>query len=106
MTKLTLEALNNASQGTYGNISAIARKLQVSRSTLYEFINSNPKARKQIESLRAEFDDLAEEKIQKSILEGDRALLRLYAARKLNNHGGKEKTPAPAPEVRVHLLTT
>ena len=86
MTKLTLEALNDASQGTYGNISAIARK--------------------QIESLRAEFDDLAEEKIQKSILEGDRALLRLYAARKLNNHGGKEKTPAPAPEVRVHLLTT
>ncbi len=106
MTKLTLEALNEASQGTYGNISAIARKLQVSRSTLYEFINSNPEAGKRIESLRAEFDDLAEEKIQKSILEGDRALLRLYAARKLNNRGGKGKNSAPSPEIRVHLLTT
>ena len=77
------------------------KQLQRNRSK-----SQKSKKRKQIESLRAEFDDLAEEKIQKSILEGDRALLRLYAARKLNNHGGKEKTPAPAPEVRVHLLTT
>lgn len=106
MKRLTLEELERASQGTYGNISAIARKLRIPRSTLYDFINSNPDAKKRIESLREEFDDLAEETIQRSILAGDRSLLRFYASTKLRNRGywkenDAEKTQPPEFHVRL-----
>lgn len=106
MKRLTLADLETASEGTYGNISAIARKLHVPRSTLYDFINNNPEAKRRIESLREEFDDLAEETIQRSILAGDRSLLRFYASTRLRNRGYRKENrreSPPPPEFRVHL---
>ena len=102
MKRLTLDELERASQGTYGNISAIARKLRIPRSTLYDFINSNPDAKKRIESLREEFDDLAEETIQRSILAGE----RFYASTKLRNRGYRKENDAEKtqpPEFHVRL---
>ena len=42
MKPLTLSAFRKAARGTYGNISAIARKLAVPRSSLYDFIRAIP----------------------------------------------------------------
>lgn len=106
MKQLTLDALDKASQGTYGNISAIARNLQIPRSTLYDFINSDPEAKKRIESLREEFDDLAEEVIQKSILAGDRSLLRFYASTRLRNRGYRKESAEDLPPPEFHVRLT
>lgn len=105
MKPLTLFAFRKAAQGTYGNISAIARKLAVPRSSLYDFIRANPDAGELIVSLREEFDDLAEEQIQKLILEGDRSLLRFYASTKLRARGYRKEDDAETapPEIRIHL---
>ena len=85
--KITLEAFMTASEDSFGKITSIARKLNVPRSTLYDFIAANPEAKKRIESLREEFDDLAEHAIQKEILEGNQNMLRFYASTKLRERG-------------------
>lgn len=85
--RITLDAFMTASEGSYGNITAIAGKLKVPRSTLYDFIAANPEAKKRVESLREEFDDLAEHAIQKEILDGNQNMLRFYASTKLRNRG-------------------
>ena len=107
MKPLTLSAFRKAARGTYGNISAIARKLAVPRSSLYDFIRANPDAGELIVSLREEFDDLAEEQIRKLILEGDRSLLRFYASTRLRARGYRKEEDAEnaPPEIRIHLAS-
>ena len=85
--KITLETFMTASEDSFGNITSIARKLNVPRSTLYDFIAANPEAKKRIESLREEFDDLAEHAIQQEILDGNQNMLRFYASTKLRGRG-------------------
>ncbi len=108
MCTIKLDAFRKAGEGLYGNISAMARRLGVSRRSLYRFLDSSPEAAEFIASQREEFDDLAEEKIQSKILEGDSAMLKFYASTKLRRRGyssdDPEKKDVP-PEFKVTIET-
>ena len=65
MCKITMKSFKAAEKGLFGNISAIAKKLGVSRKTLYRFLANTPEAAECIASAREEFDDIAEENIRK-----------------------------------------
>lgn len=107
MRKLTIRSFKAAEKGLFGNISAIAKKLGVSRKTLYRFLASNPEAAECISAAREEFDDLAEENIRKKVMEGDTAMLKFYAATKLRKRGYSpdETENVPPPEFRVKIET-
>ena len=107
MCKITMKAFKEAEKGLFGNISAISKKLGVSRKTLYRFLAANPEAAEYITAAREEFDDLAEENIRKKILEGDTAMLKFYASTKLRKRGYSTEDPedTPPPEFRVKINT-
>ena len=107
MCKITMKAFKEAEKGLFGNISAIAKKLCVSRKTLYRFLAANPEAAEYIASAREEFDDIAEESIRKKIMEGDTSMLKFYASTKLRKRGYSQDDAddAPPPEFRVKIET-
>ena len=107
MCRITIKAFKEAEKGLYGNITAIAKKLGVSRKTLYRFLASNQEAADCIAAAREEFDDIAEENIRKKIMEGDTAMLKFYASTKLRKRGYSSddaESQAP-PEFHVKIET-
>ena len=107
MCKITMKAFKAAEKGLFGNISAIAKKLGVSRKTLYRFLAATPEAAECIAAAREEFDDIAEESIRKKIMEGDTSMLKFYASTKLRKRGYSQDDAddAPPPEFRIKIET-
>ena len=107
MRKITVKLFKEAEKGLFGNISAIAKKLGVSRKTLYRFLAANPEAAEYISAAREEFDDIAEENIRKKVMEGDTAMLKFYASTKLRKRGysPEDANDAPPPEFRIKIET-
>ncbi|MBE6405660.1 MAG: hypothetical protein E7040_06535 [Lentisphaerae bacterium] len=105
MCKITMKAFKAAEKGLFGNISAIAKKLGVSRKTLYRFLAATPEAAECIAAAREEFDDIAEESIRKKIMEGDTSMLKFYASTKLRKRGYSQDDAedAPPPEFRIKI---
>ncbi len=95
--KISLESFRAAAEGAYGNLTAIAKRLGVSRTTTYAFMQEDGKegkaleeaktARGLIDEARESFDDIAENLIQKRILEGDIQLLIFYARTRMKHRG-------------------
>ena len=107
MSKLTMKLFKEAEKGLFGNISAIAKKLGVSRKTLYRFLAANPEAAECISTAREEFDDIAEENIRKKIMEGETSMLKFYASTRLRKRGytQDDADDAPPPEFRIKIET-
>ncbi len=82
-----LERFKEAAKGTYGNLTAIAKRLHVSRTTIYKFLEGCPEAKALVEEAKEEFDDIAENLIQKRIIEGNDQLLIFYARTRMKHRG-------------------
>lgn len=88
--KITVERFETALTGTYGNLSVIARKLNVSRTTLYKWLEQNKEAAEKLQDVRESFDDNVESILQKKLIEGDSRMLEFYARTRLKKRGYSE----------------
>ncbi len=99
--KISLESFRAAAEGAYGNLTAIAKRLGVSRTTTYAFMQEDGKegraleeakaAKALVDEARESFDDIAENMIQTRILDGDTHLLIFYARTRLKRRGYSEE---------------
>jgi len=95
--KISLDRFKAAAEGAYGNLTAIAKRLGVSRTTVYAFMQEGDKTGRELEDAKAakalieeakeSFDDIAENMIQKRILEGNDRLLEFYARTRMKHRG-------------------
>lgn len=75
----------------YGNVSAVARKLKVSRTTLYNFINKHQQIKDELADTREELVDIAESALFKNILAGDAASIFFFLKTQGKHRGYVER---------------
>lgn len=75
----------------YGNVSAVARKLKVSRTTLYNFINAHEQIKAELSDTREELVDIAESALFKNILSGDPASIFFFLKTQAKHRGYVER---------------
>lgn len=71
MVKITAEKWINAVKGTRGQITRIANKLQVSRQSVYVYMEKSPKAKEIYEAESERPFDVAEDILHEKLLEKD-----------------------------------
>ena len=69
--KLTVAKVEKALRATAGNVSEAARKLGVSRSTVYRHIDDSPTLLTVLEDTREELVDIAESALRAKVINGD-----------------------------------
>ncbi|OGV45846.1 MAG: hypothetical protein A2017_18265 [Lentisphaerae bacterium GWF2_44_16] len=102
--KITKDNFQVAVKGTYGNLTAIASRLHVSRTTVYAFLENNADMKALLEETKESFDDIAESILQKKIIEGDTRMLEFYARTKMKHRGYHESIDVnmgETPEFKV-----
>jgi DNA-binding XRE family transcriptional regulator len=77
MVKITKNRFRKALEGTRGNKTLLANAMNVTRQTVYTFIEKNPEVLKDIEIEAEKTQDLAEIKIEQKIKEGDMRAIEL-----------------------------
>ena len=71
MAKLTVEKVNALIDELMGNVSMVARTLNVSRTTLYNYINSHATVKQALDEAREKMIDNVESKLYSKALDGD-----------------------------------
>ena len=71
MAKLTVDKVNVLIDEMMGNVSMVARTLNVSRTTLYRFIDSHPTVKQALSEAREKMIDNVESKLYSKALDGD-----------------------------------
>lgn len=69
--KLTVRVVTEALTKSFGNVSAAARSLAVSRTAIYHYINSRPELWEQVLAQRETVADEAEAALFKAVLKGE-----------------------------------
>ena len=69
--KLTVRVVTEALTKSFGNVSAAARSLNVSRTAIYHYINSRPELWEQVLAQRETVADEAEAALFKAVLKGE-----------------------------------
>lgn len=75
--RLTQSKFLEALEGTRGNMTVIAEKLQMSREYLYEYLNKHPNLKPKFESEKWKRQEIAEAMLDKKIAEGDMKAITL-----------------------------
>lgn len=101
MTKLSLPRIKECIPGTSGVLSELARRLGVSRQTVYTWINDYPEVSEAIEQERQIVLDLAESAIYRAVEGGD-----LSAAKYLLSTRGKDRGFSTRQEVAAEIQQT
>lgn len=76
---------------SFGNIGVIARRLGVSRTTVYSYLNEWATAQKAVDEGRELLKDFAEGKIAQHISEGNVTMLIFYAKTQMKDRGYIER---------------
>lgn len=71
MAKLTVDKVNGLIDEMMGNVSMVARALNVSRTTLYNYINSHSTVKAKLDEAREKMIDNVESKLYSRALDGD-----------------------------------
>ena len=71
MAKLTVDKVNGLIDEMMGNVSMVARTLNVSRTTLYNYINSHSTVKQALSESREKMIDNVESKLYSKALDGD-----------------------------------
>ena len=71
MAKLTVDKVNGLIDEMMGNVSMVARTLNVSRTTLYNYINSHATVKQALDEAREKMVDNVESKLYSKALDGD-----------------------------------
>ncbi|MFW6130356.1 MAG: helix-turn-helix domain-containing protein [Atribacterota bacterium] len=88
MAKINLKRFKNALENTRGIKSLIAKRLGVTRLTVYNYLEKNPKAREMYEEEAEKTQDLAESTLNRKIQEGDMSAVKIAL---LNHKRGRER---------------
>lgn len=92
MTKITKRRFAEAVKGSGGILQQIANKLQVNRSSVYNFIKKHPEyTKKLIFQAEEEIGDFAETALIQKIKEKDGSSIKWYLATKHKNRGYIER---------------
>lgn len=98
MTKLSLPRLKECVAGSSGVLSEVARRMGVSRQTVYTWINDYPEVSEAIEEERQIALDHAESLLYKSIESGD-----LGAAKYLLSTRGRDRGFSTRQELAAEI---
>jgi AcrR family transcriptional regulator len=71
MAKLTVDKVKGLIDEMMGNVSMVARTLNVSRTTLYNYINSHATVKQALDEAREKMIDNVESKLYSKALDGD-----------------------------------
>ena len=83
----TAEQLTTLIHKHGGNVSAVARSLRVSRSTVYDRINENSALKLALNDARETFVDEAESQLRKKVKKGDVTAI-IFTLKSLGKHRG------------------
>jgi hypothetical protein len=91
---LNPELISDALERVYGNITAAATLLKVSRTTIQHYVNTYPEVRKAMEAAAAEISDIAESNLIQAIKAGDLRQSQYWLENKARDRGyGQKYTP-------------
>ena len=79
------------SSNSFGNITAIAKRLGVSRPTIYNYINHWKTVKDAIHDAREEKKDFVEDRMFKRIMEGSDVMMIFYAKTQMKDRGYIER---------------
>lgn len=98
MAKLTTERVITAIEEYRGNLTAVARALRVSRTTLYKFVHAHPRVTQALEEAREAMLDHAESILYRKILDGDNTALIFFLKTQGKKRGYIERLEAGGPD--------
>lgn len=76
---------------SFGNISVVAKRLGVSRQTVYSYLRTWKSVEDAIDECRETFGDYVEGKMADEIMKGNTTLMIFYAKTKLKDRGYVER---------------
>ena len=91
MGRINVRRFIKACKDSGGIISIIAKRMSVSRTTLYDYIQREPIAQKYLQEAKEDILDMAESKLISSMNLGEIDSIKWYLARIGKNRGFSEK---------------
>lgn len=82
-----------------GNVSAVAKSLKISRSTLYARIKASPRLERVVDDQRETLLDVAESILVQKVMAGDNDLLKFFLRTQGRRRGYTEKGEEPVAVV-------
>ena len=107
MAKLTVDKVNVLIDEMMGNVSMVARTLNVSRTTLYNYINSHATVKQALDEAREKMIDNVESTLYSKALDGDTACMIFFLKTQGKSRGYVERqevTGADGNTITVKLL--
>ena len=91
MAKLTVDKVNTLIDEMMGNVSMVARTLNVSRTTLYNYINSHSTVKAKLDEAREKMIDNVESKLYSKALDGDTTAMIFFLKTQGKSRGYVER---------------
>jgi hypothetical protein len=91
-TEHTKKALLQALEKSLGVVTSACKKIGVGRTTYYDWYNSDPEFKKQVDDLQNVALDMAESQLHKQILDSNTSATIFYLKTKGKNRGYVERT--------------
>src|SRR3990167_10261444 len=105
MGRINVRRFIKACKDSGGIISIIAKRMSVSRTTLYDYIQREPIAQKYLQEAKEDILDMAESKLISSMNLGEIDSIKWYLARIGKNRGFSEKPEiVTQTNVQVHNI--
>lgn len=91
-TEHTKKALLQALEKSLGVVTSACKKIGIGRTTYYDWYNSDPEFKKQVDDLQNVALDMAESQLHKQILDSNTSATIFYLKTKGKNRGYVERT--------------
>ncbi len=91
MAKITTDALIKLIDDTSGNLSVVARALNVNRSTVYRFMEKHPTVKQALDEAREKMIDNVESKLYSKALDGDTTAMIFFLKTQGKSRGYVER---------------
>jgi len=103
-SRLNINVVSKAIKNSYGNISAIAKKLHCERKTVYEWLEKEPELKSQLDSERERLIDFAEIKLIERLKAGSESMISLVLKTLGKERGYIEARPKSLDEDKMNEL--
>jgi hypothetical protein len=103
MAKLTVDKVNVLIDEMMGNVSMVARTLNISRTTLYNYINSHSTVKAKLDEAREKMIDNVESKLYSKALDGDTTAMIFFLKTQGKGRGYVERQEVTGAEVILYL---
>jgi len=101
---LTVEQVEHALKRTAGNVSAAARELGVSRTTVYKKVNASPTLQEILADAREELVDIAESALRREVLAGNITAIIFTLKTQGKSRGYVERQEVSGPDGGAIIL--